>query len=632
MATRSGLRAAFFALCVMLVALLGGHAAPAWGQAVPSPAEADLGTLQAHARAQQLAASPTWHALLHLQGGQPQVRDPRFLLSAPAFSPQAELDATLALLHASPPAAAQAAQCRFPARDAWLRAQLQLPAADTRHCEAWQTFVQRAPMARVALVFAAEVLSQPSSMMGHLFLRADGRTAQGQDVAHAISFFTDAGSWNLPKLFYDTMVVGSRGHFALTPYRQAREHYAVEEQRTLWQFTLNLTDIERQRLQAHMEELRQVRLTYFFQSYNCATLVDHLLRVARPTQGDEPGSWTTPREVLRRAQQQGLIADVAVETPARWRIRALSETLPPHQVRAVDAAVQTLDLTALQAADTGDATQDFLRWQLAEADLSWRQGDTRTALPEAASKTATFRQGVQAMSARFAHLELDASASQHPTQTPPERQWGVAWQARDGEGGLLLRAMPASHRLEDDNRSRGVDSGLRLFEPVVWLRADRAQAKLASFTLYSMRSHLPRDAITGGLSGTFYLGWSPQASARQPTRQAWLTEGSIGATWRLHDDLDAYGLLGGGVGWRQGAYAYVQPELGVVIREVANLKSWARVQWLSRPMGDGQPSLSWIWTQSWSPRPQWSVQAEWQAVHQDHQVSRRWQLGVTHLY
>ena len=614
MSTRqSGLRAAFFGLCTWIAGLAAGQ--PAAAQTTPA--------LVAQAQALNLAQAPTWLALLHMQDASPQVTDPRFLLSLPAFSPQAELEATLQALNG--PQAREAA-CRFPARDAWLRAQLQLPEADTRHCTAWQTFVQRAPMARVSLVFAAEVLSQPSSMMGHLFLRTDGINSDGQPAAHAVSFFTDAGSWNLPKLFYDTMVVGSPGHFALSPFRDTRDQYVLTEQRTLWQYSLNLDASERMRLQAHMEELRQVELTYFFQSHNCATLVEHLLRVARPGLPEGPGSWTSPREVLRRAQQGGLIADVSVETPARWRIRALSESLTRAQVQAVDAAVQARDLSALRAADTGEPTVDYLRWQLAQADHTWRSG------PSADTAARAFRQTLVSEATRFGDLELDATTSQQPTQTPPERQWGVAWQQRGHDSGLLLRAMPASHRLEDDNRARGFDSGLTLFEPVLWLRPDRAQARLERFTLYSVRSHLPRDAITGGLSGTFRIAWAPQASATEPTRPAWQAEGSLGATWRVHDDIDAYGLVGGGAGWRRGGFAYAQPELGVVVREVGDLKTWLRAQWLSRPLGAPQSSLSWTWTQSWTPTPAWSIQAEWQQVQQGERTVRQWQLGLNHLY
>jgi hypothetical protein len=612
MAITSGLRAAFFAFVLCL--------------GLPAGASPALADAQASARAMSLAVDPAWHALLHLRDGQPQIRDRQFILTLDDFSPARELNATLAWLMG--PDAALAA-CRFPARHAWLRAHLALPPLSDAHCEDWQEFQRKAPMDHVALVFAAEVLSQPSSMMGHLFLKADGRTAQGRQVDHAISFFTDAGSWNLPKLFYDSMVAGKQGYFILAPYREERERYAVREQRPLWQLDLALTAAERQLLQAHIHELRQTQLTYYFQSYNCATLIEHLVAVARPEMIGGPGGWTTPREVLHRAQDIGLIQATSVQTPSRWLIRSLSPLMPAARVDAVAHAVEAQSTAALQATDTGTPADDFLAWTLAEAYLAYRQ-DTGLVAPHAAS---TFKAALQDQSrARFAGLQLDADQQHLPTQAPPERQLAIGWVRRRGEDAVRIQALPVSHHLGDDNRAYLNESELRLFEPSLLLQPRSGRLNLERFTVYAVRSILPTDRLTGGLSGQMQIAWAPQASTRLPDQRTWLLEGALGQAWRVQDDVDAYALLGGGWGARHNGYLYAQPEVGLVVREVFNMKSWLRHQWLSRPLDQPQASRSWSWTQSLYLSPHQTWQLDWDRVVQGGAQRHTLSLSVKWLY
>jgi len=612
MAIPSGLRAAFFTLLLCI----GLHAR----------AELRVPDAQAQARTRELAADPVWHALLHLRHGQPQIRDPGFILTLDDFSPERELKATLAALMGE---RAEHAACRFPARHAWLRAHLVLPPRSDAHCADWHEFQSKAPMDKVSLVFAAEVLSQPSSMMGHLFLKADGLTPDGRQVEHAISFFTDAGSWNLPKLFYDSMVAGKRGYFILAPYREERERYAVQEQRPLWQHSLALTPAQRLLLQAHMHELRQTQLTYFFQSYNCATLIAHLLALARPDMLDGPGGWTTPREVLHRAQDIGLVQSATVETPSRWLIRSLSPLLPAHRVDEVDEAVARQSLSALQATDTGVPTRDFLAWKLAEADLAYRMDtglvDRRAAAP--------FKAALQSqMQARFDGFMLDADAQHLPTQAPPERQLTLGWVRRPGGDALRIQALPVSHHLSDDNRAYLNESELRLFEPSVLLHNQGTRLSLERFTLYGVRSILPTDRMTGGLSGQMQLAWAPQASVQQHDARTWLMEGALGKAWRLQDDVDAYALIGGGLGARHHGYLYAQPEVGVVVREVFNMKSWLRHQWVSRPMNEAQASRRWSWTQSVYAAPDQTWQLDWDRTTQGQRQRHTLSLSVKWLY
>ena len=141
----------------------------------------------------RVSSDRAWRALLHVSGRGPDIRDPGFLLTSEHFSPASELRATIAFLYEAAPQNV----CRFPARYFWLRARLpitELPVAD---CAELEEFRRRAPADAIDLVFASENLAQPSSAMGHLFLKLSGTSESGSYVSHSVSFYTDTATLNL---------------------------------------------------------------------------------------------------------------------------------------------------------------------------------------------------------------------------------------------------------------------------------------------------------------------------------------------------------------------------------------------------------------------------------------------------
>lgn len=607
---QSGFRAAFFLLAGFLVT--GGCAA-----------------------AEQSAHSdPVWHALLHLRDGVPQVRDPDFLLSLANFSPERELQATVDALTGS---GAREAACRFPARAMWLHQRGVLPAPDTAHCTDWQEFLARAPAQHVSLVFASEILSQPSSMMGHLFLKVEGQTSSGEARAHAISFYTDAATWNVPKLFYESIVEGKTGYFALSPFQEEVHKYAVTEQRSLWTHRLGLDETRLRRLQAHIHELRQTHITYFFQDYNCATLVRHMLAVVDPDMLKGSSWWTTPKDVLRQAHAIGLIDDVSVQTPARWQVRSLAASLPRTAVQQVVEAVDQPDASSKLPRPDMDEQTGFLALMLAQSLLRYQDSLEQALAPAARAERMKARRAeldrLQAtQQRRYPDLQLNADTSRDPALSPPERQFSVGWLRRQGRDLVQLRFLPVSHTLSDDNRQYFSENELRLFESSWLVDTRTGRPSLDRLTVYAVQSLLPWDGLTGGISGRFKLGVESQPAVRRQDKKALLIEGAIGRTWRVTDDADAYVLVGGGWGWRNSGHLYGQPEVGVVLREIWNMKSRISRQVLTHPLGEHQPSHVWSWTQSMHAPGGHTWEMRWQRVRQKREQAHEVALSYKRLF
>lgn len=355
------------------------------------------------------------------------------------------------------------------------------------------------------------------------------------------------------------MVQGKAGYFALSPFQDEVQKYAVTEQRSLWTHQLALNENERQRLQAHIHELRQARITYFFQAYNCATLVRHMLAVARPAMLDGHGWWTTPKDVLRQAHRIGLIDEVSVQTPARAQVRTLAASLPAQRVQAVAEAVAERSVPKALPTPTMDDQTGFLSLVLAQALL--RQQDASPGTPSGDDERRAMRHELQsAQQQRYPDLQLRADTRRDPALSPPERQVGLGWLRRGGRDHVQWRFLPVSHTLSDDNRQHLSESELRLFDSSWLVDARTGRLSLDRLTIYSVQSLLPWDSLTGGLSGRFKLGIEPQPNLQRPDKKALLLEGAIGRTWRLADDLDAYVMLGADGGGAKGGTCTGSPK------------------------------------------------------------------------
>lgn len=570
---KSGLRAAFF--CAWVFALSGAGRAVAAEDAL---ATGTVAALQGKALALHLDRAPLWAALLHLDGGQPGITDPQFILSMPGFSTRQELLDTLAYLWG--PDSAKAV-CRFPARYWWLQARLNAPALPLTQCEELQRFVERAPAQEVALVFASENLAQPSSMMGHLFLKVAGVDRQGVRREHAISFFTDVATLNLPKLFYDSMVVGKQGYFALSPYAEQLEAYVRQEQRTLWEYELRLDDQARALIRFHLLELKQADLTYYFHRYNCATLVKHIVALAAPRMLDQWEWATTPKDVIRAADQARLLEGATVQAPARWRVRSIEGALPPSQARQVREAVNSM-VTAGLSDEAGPSRVGYLSLQLAMGYSQYlhEQGE------RSAADHRAYHRALQSMvEASYPDVVVEASAPRNPLKSPQDSQVSLGYKYQHGQRWWRFGLLPISHGLVDNNEQYFSESELRLFDSAWLFDPSSGRLRLEHLTIYAAKSLLPRDSFTGGWSGEFKIGLEQQFDQGLQPRMTTLVEGGLGVTYRPWPDVDVYALGNGGLGWRHHPYLYIKPEVGVVIREVYDMKSLLTLSHTHRPLG-----------------------------------------------
>lgn len=499
-------------------------------------------------RLQQLANDPFWLSLGHyeaskLKGWRSYVSDKKFFLAADgAHHPDAELKATVDALYAPASLGEKHAQCVYPARTRWLKDQLHLtdlPAVDCAEFKQW--FKDVAPHSAV-MIFPAAYLNSPSSMFGHTLLRIDQADVQSNNTAllsYAINFGAYIeGSDNSILYAWKGLMGGYPGLFALVPYQEKLSEYRSLENRDLWEYRLNLTQVETERMVEHVWELKQIQFDYFFFDENCSYRLLELLQVARPG--------------LRLTEQFPLTA-IPTDTVKAVKEAGLVEKIDyrPSRERELLERAKPLD---------GDEQQWVLKIsddqkQLQQAAFKALPRERQALIIDAAYRLGRYRaNGLERDTARSQRsFELLRAINQNPAPDlkiqppglPEDGHESRTWQAgigtrgdkAFGEYGLRM----AYHDLNDN--AEGFPLGAQIEILQMKLRQYEGNHwQLQQLDLATIRSLTPRNALLQPWSWQVTGGLERVPGKHDDETLVAHVNGGAGSTWQLRDDMLGFAL------------------------------------------------------------------------------------------
>ncbi len=271
---------------------------------------AEPNNFQSQSKELHLSSSRAWLNILHYEDGVSYVDDDAFFLAQDGkTNPEAELQQTIVGLFKSPKA-----YCQFPYRRQWLISQMPdlADALPTRRCDNYDKWRSHVAAHSVTLVLASSFLNSPSSMYGHTFLRFD-RAEQSSDLnAYAVSFgatITDGGGLMYA---YNGLFGGYPGKFADAPYHKKVKEYSRLDNRDIWEYKLNLSPEETDRLVTHLWEMNNITFDYFFFDENCSFRLLELIQVARPSVAltEQFGLSAIPIDTIRVVDDANLVERV----------------------------------------------------------------------------------------------------------------------------------------------------------------------------------------------------------------------------------------------------------------------------------------------------------------------------------
>lgn len=499
-------------------------------------------------RLQQLANDPFWLSLGHYEAGKisgwrSYVSDQKFFIAKDgAHHPDAELKATVEALYAPASLGEKHTQCVYPARTRWLKDQLQLsdlPAVDCAEFKQW--FKDVAPHSAV-MIFPAAYLNSPSSMFGHTLLRIDQADVQSNKTAllsYAINFGAYIeGSDNSILYAWKGLMGGYPGLFALVPYQEKLSEYRSLENRDLWEYRLNLTQVETERMVEHVWELKQIQFDYFFFDENCSYRLLELLQVARPglRLTEQFPLTAIPTDTVKAVKDAGLVEKIDYR-PSRER-----ELL--ERAKPLDSDEQQWVLKI-----SGDQKQ------LQDPTFKSLGKDRQALIIDAAYRLGRYRaNGLERDSERSQRsFELLRAINQNPAPDlqidrpglPENGHESRTWQAgigtrgdkAFGEYGLRM----AYHDLNDN--AEGFPLGAQIEILQMKLRQYEGNNwQLQQLDLATIRSLTPRNELLQPLSWQVTGGLERVPGKHDDETLVSHVNGGAGGTWQLHDDMLGFAL------------------------------------------------------------------------------------------
>ncbi|EUB73759.1 protein of unknown function DUF4105 [Pseudomonas sp. GM41(2012)] len=499
-------------------------------------------------RLQQLANDPFWISLGHyetakLGGWRSYVSDKKFFLAADGNEhPDRELAATVQALYAPASAGEKHAQCVYPARTRWLKAQLNLTDLPTLPCTEFKQWFKDVSPHSAVMIFPAAYLNSPSSMFGHTLLRIDQANVQSDQTAllsYAINFGAYIeGSDNSILYAWKGLMGGYPGLFALVPYQEKLSEYRSLENRDLWEYRLNLTQAETERMVEHVWELKQIQFDYFFFDENCSYRLLELLQVARPSLRltEQFPLTAIPTDTVKAVKEAGLVESIQYR-PSRER-----ELLS----RAEPLTTEEQDWVLKVSAD---------QKQLQDPTFKSQPKDRQALIIDAAYRLERYRANGQERDPQRAQrsFELLRAINQNPAPEldipqpglPEDGHESRTWQAgigtrgdkAFGEYGLRM----AYHDLNDNAESFPLGAQIEILQMKL-RQYEGNHWQLQQLDLATIRSLTPRNELLQPLSWQVTGGLERVPGKHDDETLVSHVNGGAGGTWQLGDDMLGFAL------------------------------------------------------------------------------------------
>ena len=517
-----------------------------------------LAELVGVAQTKHLAERPEWRALLHyrprliLPGVESQADDAKFFLAADGkTNPQGELEATLAAFFSDTEETPtqQNPQCRFIARYHWLKQEIgfdpkRMPERPCRRFNEWRTALNPESL---TLVFPAAYLNNPASLYGHTLLRVDAKDQDERTrlLAYAINYAAATDETNGLTFAVKGIFGGYPGKFSIAPYYAKVTEYNDLENRDIWEYQLNFTSQEIDRILMHVWELGPIRFDYYFFDENCSYHLLSLFDLARPELHllDQFPAWVIPADTVRAVTQKPGLLRRATYRPARSTIlRYREQRLSPAQVQlAKSVALGNAPLDQGWPEDYSETTRARIL-ELAFEYLDYERLRGRTS---DAARTAT----------RLRELLLARSRMEVSDESPPpvpavrpdqghkSARVTVGVGRENGRGFQELQLRPAYHDLLDPDEGYQRGAEIEFLDVAVRHRERDGRTRVESVDLINITSLTARTQLLVPPSWRIDFGYKRKLLPSGDDPLVLGINGGSGFAWQPLPNLLSYAMI-----------------------------------------------------------------------------------------
>jgi len=563
----------------------------------------------------KLSDSYIWKSLLHTKNGKLNIKDPDFIISLNNYSLENELEKTIQSFFENSNNISKHPICKFPARYFWIKSELGLTddIFPNVSCPDFEEYKNKTSNQNISLIFVSEDISQPSSMMGHVFLKLSGQDNNTNYVAHAVSFYTVIGTVNIPILIIRSTLTGMKGFFSLLPYEEQIKKYLEVQNRNVWEYELDLPENVKKLIYYHIWELKDVKFKYLFTDYNCATVIYNILSLSSDEFLNHNNYlWITPKSVIKEASNDNLIRNTKLVPSDKWKIRMLSETLDKESVKNIYNYVDGKSAEHIRLSNNSKIK--ILQCELIKTYIDYKYKNEKINTNEFNIMDHNIMD-ICNISGKVENVSIDLSQYKSPIKTFPERQVGIGYKYLGKNNYGKLYFLPASNTLSDDNREYFNENSLKLGETSILINNNN-NINVESIQLYSMQNLLPVDMFLKEISEEVKVGGEQQYDKQLNNHLAMNISAGLGLTNKISTDMNCYIIINGGAGFGKSRfYIYGFPEVGITIYEVMNMKTIMSYKYVYNQMENNNYYYNYNITQSYYWKSKYKINATYEHIY-----------------
>lgn len=495
---------------------------------------------------ESLAQQPQWRSMLHYdqvgvikQSGS-QIVDRSFFLSPDGHrSATAELIATVKAFTQAPNGDVNtSAQCRYPARFAWLRQALPDTQFTTVACPDFEAWRDKLQAEKIFLVFPAAYLNSPSSMYGHTLLRLKKRGNDTPLLDFAVNYAANTDPTDNQLVFsYKGLTGGYPGVVSVMPFYQKVQEYNFLENRDIWEYELDLTSEEVDQFVRHIWEMKRTSMPYYFFSQNCSYQLLTMLDAASPRLNLAAAFdiWAIPSDTVREIKRQGVLGQVTYRPSTLNKIENMLDQVTAQQVAAARYLVEQpeLDLSVLEGyseierARTLDVAYEYSRY------LSARKKSTLAHLSGRSIKLLSLRSKLNVAQV----FEPVIQPSVRDDQGHRTSRLGLAWEQRLDQNYAILDYRPSYHDVLDPQGGYLKGAELSMFSGSLrW--AENEGIEIDRLNFLNIHSMAPSNALM--LPKSWHINASLMRDITLEDELVFRLQGGAGVT----APIDGLGLVG----------------------------------------------------------------------------------------
>jgi hypothetical protein len=426
-----------------------------------------------------------WRVLLHYPdeaGGKSTIDDPAFFLATDGKTdPDSELQATLEGFFAPAELGDKHPRCRFPAREAWLAARLEIDTDRLAQpaCSERDDYLRKLNPRSASIMFPAAYMNSPASMFGHTFIRIDG-DYESELLSYAVNYAARTVEENGFVYAWKGLFGNYNGYFSILPQYVKIQEYSSLEHRDIWEYRTNLTPAEVRRMGQHVWELGNIYSEYYFFDENCSYNLLFLLEAARPTVHltDRTAPIVVPLDTIALARSAGLLTTTGYRPSQGRRIRAITRRMTGDDIRMAQQLAGPLAIppSSTRGLETErririlDLSVELLQYSYAKEKID--QDSYRKRILPLLNERSTL--GGQKTDPYPITVPVE------PEQGHPTNRFSLGGGVSGGSGFAALGFRPAYHSLEDpgDGYVEGaqiqfLDTSLRYFFDREYLQLQR---------------------------------------------------------------------------------------------------------------------------------------------------------------